>query len=173
MLRIRHRYMLRERETKKMFKKLMKEYPKIYEAIVNKKSRIEHIVTDDETEIEIIDKKPILIKFKGEVTIPTINILNEVSDEIPKVIVDQGAIPYIINGADIMRPGIVNIEGKFDKGAIVQIQEERFHKVISIGMALYASNEIIEKKKGKVVRNIHHVGDKLWDLIKKATTSNE
>ncbi|MBC8498500.1 hypothetical protein H8D40_05880, partial [Candidatus Bathyarchaeota archaeon] len=40
---------------------------------------------------------------RDEVLFPTL--LNESVEELPSVLVDMGAIPYVCNGADVMSPG--------------------------------------------------------------------
>ena len=51
--------------------------------------------------------------------------------------VDTGAIPYVVNGADIMRPGIVAVTDDVKANAPVQIVDERHGKPLAIGIALF------------------------------------
>lgn len=88
---------------------------------------------------------------------------------LPAVIVDAGAIKFVCNGADIMRPGIVRVDGEFSKGAKVAVRENTHGKAIAVGEALFASNEIVNISKGAVVKNLHYVGDRLWEEFKQAT----
>ncbi len=39
-------------------------------------------------------------------------------------------------------------------------------KVIALGIALFSSEEIKALEKGKVIKVIHYVGDKLWQITK-------
>lgn len=82
-------------------------------------------------------------------------------DALPKVVVDMGAIRFVCNGADVMAPGITEM-GDFAVGDLVVIRDVTHGKALAIGMANKSSAEIEESKKGKVIRNIHYVGDKLW-----------
>jgi len=77
----------------------------------------------------------------------------------------MGAVPHICNGADIMAPGIVHFEGNFKKGEVVVITDERHRKPIAITIALHNTEEARKLKNGKILRNIHHVGDRLWNTI--------
>ena len=79
----------------------------------------------------------------------------------------MGAVPYVCNGADIMAPGIVNVKGDFNEKNILIILDERHKKSLAIGIALVNSHNIRTTKRGKVAKNIHHVGDKLWNTIKR------
>ena len=99
--------------------------------------------------------------FEGK-TIPTIKTLLS-NNFLQKVTVDMGAIKFVISGADIMRPGIVAVE-EFEKDAIVAIIDENNKKPIAIGKALFSSEDLMKEEKGKSVRNIHYVGDEIWNF---------
>ena len=80
---------------------------------------------------------------------------------LPKVVVDMGAVRFVCNGADVMAPGITEM-GDFNKGDLVVIRDVNHGKALAIGVANKSSADIQASKKGKVIRNIHYVGDKLW-----------
>ncbi|MEM2715616.1 MAG: PUA domain-containing protein, partial [Candidatus Thermoplasmatota archaeon] len=77
--------------------------------------------------------------------------------------VDDGAIKHIIGGADVMAPGIVEIDNEIKKGDIVWVKDGRGNP-IAVGIALKDAEEIKKEKKGKAVENIHHLGDEIWKL---------
>jgi len=85
---------------------------------------------------------------------------------LPKVIVDMGAVPHVCNGADVMAPGIRRVDGQFGKGAIVAVADEKHAKDIAVAEALEDSATIVGLKRGKVLRNLHYVGDTLWNVLK-------
>jgi PUA-domain protein len=85
-------------------------------------------------------------------------------DRLPSVVVDMGAVPYVCNGADIMAPGIKEITGGFEEGDIVVVRDVTHRKALSVGRALKSSAEIEASRKGRVIQNLHYVGDKLWKL---------
>ena len=80
---------------------------------------------------------------------------------LPKVVVDMGAIRFVCNGADVMAPGIVEM-GSFEAGDLVVIRDVTHGKALAIGIANKSSVDIERSKKGKVIKNLHYVGDKLW-----------
>jgi PUA domain protein len=84
----------------------------------------------------------------------------------PKIVVDEGAVPHICNGSDLMAPGIVRISGAFSKGALVAIVEQKFNKKIAIMRVLLDSSAMEATRRGKVAENIHYVGDRLWRVYK-------
>lgn len=99
--------------------------------------------------------------FIGEKPFLTVNGLKRWKATKKWVMVDDGAIKFILNGADVMAPGIIKADGEIKKGDMVWVKDER-HLPIAIGIALMDGNEMISSKKGKAVENLHHMGDELW-----------
>ncbi|MGI0091639.1 MAG: PUA domain-containing protein [Nitrososphaerales archaeon] len=85
---------------------------------------------------------------------------------LPVVTVDSGAIKFVCNGANIMRPGISKIDGDFQGGGLLLVREQKYGKAIAIGRATTARLEMESATKGAVVTNLHYVGDKFWDMLK-------
>jgi PUA domain protein len=81
------------------------------------------------------------------------------------VIVDMGAVKFMCNGANVMRPGIKSF-GEFEKDQIVIIIEESQKKSLAVGRALVSSNEMAQMNKGIVVENLHYISDKYWEAKK-------
>lgn len=109
-----------------------------------------------------LNKTPILF-FKDETPIPTLKLL--LKDQIlKKVTVDMGAVKFICGGADVMRPGIIQIDDNIKKGDIITVLDEKNKTPLVIGEAKYSSEELKEKQDGKVIKNIHYVSDELWQL---------
>jgi PUA-domain protein len=115
--------------------------------------------TEDGLTVFIIDGD-IKLARRDDTLFPTL--LNESVDELPSVLVDMGAIPYVCNGADVMSPGITDIDGEFNEGDLVIVRDERHRKALAVGLALVKSGDMREMPKGKAVKSIHYVGDKLW-----------
>jgi PUA domain protein len=78
------------------------------------------------------------------------------------VTVDMGAVPYVTNGADIMTPGITDADPCIEEGDLVWIRDIRNLVPLAIGRSLLPGRELVERKEGKGVSNIHYVGDRLW-----------
>jgi PUA domain protein len=135
-------------------------------SIVEAKANIEAVEADF-GELLLINGKPLLFKT-GENVFPTL-FFKEISSRMPKVVVDMGAIPYVCNGADVMAPGIVRIEGEFSKGDLVLVVDEKHGKPLALGEILYDSDNAKSIKQGIVVKNIHFVSDKIWNFAKTFT----
>lgn len=86
-------------------------------------------------------------------------------ERFPSVTVDMGAVKFMCNGANVMRPGVKAFT-EFDKGQIVCIIEESQKKVLAVGRALTSSKELAEMSKGQVVENLHYISDTYWEIKK-------
>lgn len=152
----------------KEIKRLLADFSKIItidtERLFGSRPQIE-IFKVQRCEIFIVKGIPLLVKLEGEL-LPTL-LFREALFFLPKVVVDMGAVPHVCNGADIMAPGIVKIEGDFNKGDLVLVVDERHGKPIALGRAFLDSNLAKMLRKGRTVENIHYVGDEVWNIMKK------
>lgn len=80
------------------------------------------------------------------------------------VVVDMGAVPYVVNGADVMAPGIVDADAGIGQDDMIWVKDQRNHKPLAIGVALLPGPEMVSSKKGKAVKTLHFFGDGLWEL---------
>ncbi len=86
-------------------------------------------------------------------------------ERFPSVMVDMGAVKFMCNGANVMRPGIKKFTD-FEKGGIVCISEESQHKFLAVGKALVSSSELKDMEKGEVIKNLHYISDRFWEAGK-------
>ena len=86
-------------------------------------------------------------------------------ESFPNVMVDMGAVKFMCNGANVMRPGIKS-HTEFSKDVIVCIVEESQHKFLAVGKSLVNSSEMKEMLKGEVLKNLHYISDKYWEINK-------
>ena len=68
------------------------------------------------------------------------------------------------NGADVMSPGIVDADRETCEGGGVWVRDERNFKPLAIGLALMSGEEMRGADKGKAIKTIHFVGDKIWNV---------
>lgn len=126
--------------------------------------KLEYVVTD-EGDFIFVDGEPHLFKFDGKI-FPTVKGALKLNPERRRVVVDPGAVKFIINGADVMGPGIIEADPSIKEGDLVIIIEKAHGKALAIGRALTQGSEM-PGKKGKAVKSIHYVGDKLWKVEQK------
>ncbi len=93
--------------------------------------------------------------------------LSQVSllEKFPTVTVDMGAVKFMCNGANVMRPGILT-HTEFDENQIVCVIEESQHKFLAVGKAMMSSAQMDATDKGEVIKNIHYISDKFWEAGK-------
>lgn len=132
--------------------------------VFTRKSRVEIIITEEDDKVYAINGKLALWKSKdGYIPILTFLLDNRVG--LKTIIVDMGAVPYVtLNQADIMRPGITEIDSDIKKGDIVRIADEKHNRTLAVGKAMYDAKEMKEKEKGKVVKNLHTINDEMWEF---------
>ncbi|MBR9699953.1 RNA-binding protein [Candidatus Woesearchaeota archaeon] len=104
-----------------------------------------------------------LFFFKDKVLLPSLKLLVKETLTIKHVVVDMGAVKFVVNGADIMRPGITHIDEGIEKDDFVVIVDENNKKPLAVGQALLDAEDMTKAEKGKVVKSIHHVGDEVWN----------
>ncbi|HJJ28119.1 MAG TPA: RNA-binding protein [Methanocorpusculum sp.] len=133
------------------------------DANLYKAPMIEIAETVSKFNIYIIDKKPMLIE-KDTWAFPTLRgaIARPFSGR--RISVDMGAIPYVINGADIMRPGIVSVTDDIKANMPALVVDESHDKPLAVVLPLYDAAELRALEKGKAAKNLHYIGDELWNM---------
>lgn len=156
------RYFLKDKKTKNFLLKISKTLKIDIEQLLGSKISVEVIETEV-AEIFIFNRKPLLARSNG-VLFPTL-LFEEFFSIIPKIVVDMGAVPYVCKGADVMSPGIVAIKGEFEENDLLLVVDERHGKPLAVGLALFSSEDMKAINYGKILKNLHYVGDKLWNYL--------
>ncbi|MEF8812579.1 MAG: RNA-binding protein [Halovenus sp.] len=120
-------------------------------------------LTDGEWDVVLVDGDP-LVLYLDDQPFLTVRGANEFQPTGHIVTVDAGAIEFVSNGADVMRPGIVEADERIEAGDLVVINEESHGKSLAVGEALVDGSEMVGDE-GRVVESIHHVGDELYELV--------
>jgi len=130
------------------------EFPKMKNLKVHQITNDAQIITGDGIKILKIEED--YLPFLSE-----INMLKK----FPNVMVDMGAIKFMCKGANVMRPGIKKFT-EFERDHLVCIVEESQHKFLAVGKAMVSSTELEDMGKGEVVKNLHYISDKFWEIGK-------
>jgi len=157
------RYPLKTKEAKQILESASSMLKMDLEALFGAKAVVE-VVESDVGEIYLVGGKPVM--FKGEDRVLPTLLFTEFAAKAPKIIVDMGAIPYVCKGATVMAPGIVRVEGEFDKGDLVLVVDMKHSKALAVGESLMDAAIAKNTKKGPVIKTLHFVSDKVWDFIK-------
>ncbi len=129
------------------------------------KTKAIRTVEIDETRSLLIGDEFKAVKIGNEEVVPFLK-MEDYLGQLSAIIIDQGAIRFICNGANVMRPGIIRWEGEFQTGEIIAVKEAGHNKLIAVGVALVNSQELAALSKGIVVKNLHYVGDPFWEAYK-------
>ena len=122
------------------------------------------VLEEDDRRVIVVDGF-VLFEHKGLlVPIAAEKVNAPLLSRYPAVYVDLGAVPHVLNGAAVMRPGIVRVEGSFSAGELVVVREVRASQAIAIGEALVPSEEVRSLSRGRVVSNVQHHGDRYHEL---------
>ena len=117
-----------------------------------------HYLEDDVIIITGIGLKAIKV---GDAYLPFLTD-TEILKKFPYVMVDMGAVKFMCNGANVMRPGITDYT-QFEKDGVVCIIEESQHKFLAVGKSCVPSMDIESMTKGEIVKNMHYISDKYWE----------
>ena len=110
----------------------------------------------------LVDGEPLVFYDEGEPFL-TVRGANAYPPEQNVVTVDAGAVQFVSDGADVMRPGIVDADESIEAGELVVIAEESHGKVLAVGRSRVDADDLLGDE-GKVIDSIHHVGDDLYGL---------
>ena len=151
--------MKRQRLSKKDIKELNSRLEQRFglESFLNKKDKIE-LIGDELIQVNDV----VQFFYFEEQLIPSLKLIMQ-NNFLKKVLVDMPAVPFMVRGADVMRPGIKQFD-EFEKDSIILIVDETHQKPLAIGQALFSSKEMQELEKGKVIKNLHWVGDRIWNI---------
>jgi PUA domain protein len=156
-MEIKKRHPMRKKEAKKIFEVIEKElgckifYKKSVE--IANISDYKILLIDGDVDIALWDKIPFLTLYGIKKYMP----------EKKYVTVDKGAVSFIINGADVMTPGIIDVDESIRKGEMTWVRNEE-NTPLAVGIALLDKQDMVKKRKGKAIKNMHHIGDLIWTL---------
>lgn len=162
-VKIKNRHRLKSREIKKIQNDLQNTFNY---AFFDEKSSVE-IGDIEGTKIILVDDIPCFIVHENRIVF-TLHGLYRYRPRGKFVVVDMGAIKFVTNGADVMTPGIVDADKDINESDQVWICDEKHHRPLAVGIALMNGEQMITERKGKAVRLIHYVGDRLWNLTAKS-----
>ncbi len=129
-----------------------------FEIVLSKKDSV--VECKGEIHLLCVNKHPWFFYYNEKI-VPSLKYLQN-HNVLPSVVVDMGAIKFVVNGADVMRPGIVEISS-FEEGAFIVVVDVNNRKPLAVGIAMLSSEDMEKSNSGKVIRNIHYVGDEIWN----------
>jgi PUA-domain protein len=157
------RYAVKSKEAKQIIAQASQKLKINLGALFGAKVNVE--VMEGETDkLFLVDGKPTLFAV-GDLILPTLN-SEQVISQLPKIVVDMGAVKFVCNGADVMAPGVVRYEGVFGKGDLAVVIDAKHGKPLALGEMLFGLEEAKSTKKGAVMKSRHFVSDAIWNFAK-------
>ncbi|WP_348612620.1 RNA-binding protein [Halobaculum rarum] len=123
-------------------------------------------LTDSPFDLVLVDGDPDVLYYESDGDREPFLTVRGANDHPPErgvVTVDAGAVSFVSDGADVMRPGITEADDSIADGDLVAVAEETHGKVLGVGRALVDGAEMAGDS-GKVVKSLHHVGDDLYEF---------
>uniref|UniRef100_A0A0X3PMT8 PUA domain-containing protein n=1 Tax=Schistocephalus solidus TaxID=70667 RepID=A0A0X3PMT8_SCHSO len=99
--------------------------------------------------------------------VPTLKLLHKYPFLLPQLQVDRGAIRHVLNGSNIMCPGLTSPGAKMcdvPKGTVVSIMAEGKQHALAVGITTLSSAEILDINKDVAVETLHYLNDGLWQM---------
>lgn len=165
------RYSLKSSETKVFINKIREQLGNNFVHFVDQRASVEIVEVEDDLEVFLVERKPVFFKMRERIY-PTLSFAAAL-EILPKAVVDMGAVRHVCNGADIMAPGVVRFEGEFAGKSLIVVLDVKHGKPLALGETLYDSETAKITKKGIVVKNVHFVGDKVWEAIKNQQSTSK
>lgn len=155
-MKIKSRHHLKGKDARKVIAEIE---PLLGDASSMKNASLERAETDEGIDLIFVNGRPLIMILDDQ---PFFTVLGAI--ELPPqrrvVIVDSGAVKFIVNGADIMNPGIVSADPEIMPGDFVVVIDEKHRKALAIGKAMISGNEM--HGEGKAIKSLHHIGDQIW-----------
>ena len=128
--------------------------------LFSKKDRV--LLVEDAALRLIVCGEPMLF-FVNDTPVPTLKFLLK-NMVLKTLVVDMGAVRAVSGGADVMRPGIMDIDESIKKDDFVAIIDATHKKPLCVARALFDGAEMKRETLGRMVKSVHHVGDDIWSF---------
>jgi PUA domain protein len=132
---------------------------------IPRSAQVELIEPDEGIKFLVVDGKYTFVETGGAI-LPFVG-SKELVSLLPSAYIDEGAIKFILKGADVMRPGISRFDDWGDKDKLLVIRDTDKSRALAIGRSQVSSSEMASMSKGVSVKNLHHAGDRAWESYKK------
>lgn len=147
-------------------KQLRKDEIEEFDRILHKQYHLEDFFRKKRVELEddfklFCDGALSFVK-KENLWIPSLHLLQK-NNFLKTVTVDMGAVKFVCGGADVMRPGIAAFDADIQKDEIIAIIDQLHKKPLAVGKIIMTGTEAQALQKGKIIQNLHYVGDEFWN----------
>ncbi|KAJ1786346.1 translation machinery-associated protein 20 [Coemansia sp. RSA 2399] len=150
--------------------KLVEQFPGIsahIDEILPKKVNLVQVKCKDHITLFTVDNEILFFQHFSDPVTPTLKLLHQYPDILPKVQVDRGAIKFVLSGANIMCPGLTSPGAKLPEeevpeGKLVVVMAEGKEHALATGITRMSTGDIKSINKGNGVELVQYLGDPLW-----------
>jgi len=140
----------------------------VIDDIIPKKQPLVLAKCSNHVSLVVVNSEPVFFNERDGPFFPTMRLLHKYPFMLRHVQVDRGAIKFVLQGANVMCPGLTSagghIEDDIAADTVVAIHAEGKMSAIAIGVLKMSAKDIKEKNKGIAIDNIHFLNDGLWRL---------
>lgn len=138
----------------------------VIDVIFPKKEAVQLAKVPGYLQLAIINNVPLFIQDRDGHWYPTLRLLHQYPDMMPKLRADVGAIKFVLSGANIMCPGLTSpgatMHDEVDASTPVAIYAEGKDTAMAVGLTKMSTKDMREINKDIGVINVHHLNDGLW-----------
>ncbi|KAF8456744.1 hypothetical protein BDZ91DRAFT_745286 [Kalaharituber pfeilii] len=154
--------------------KLVEHFPLLephIDEVFPKKSDLGLIKAQDKTSLYAVGNEVLFFQTSDDTIYPHLKLVHKFPQCFPTLQVDRGAIRFILDGAQLMCPGLTSPGAKLPPpeeavpvGKVVVIAAEGKEHACMVGKTKLSSEDIKKVNKGVGVETVHYLGDGLWGM---------
>lgn len=132
--------------------------------LLGKEEVLESIKTP-EKELYILRNGTPIFRVADDRYIPLVKCVHLAPEIVKKAVVDGGAIKHLINGADVMAPGLLHTTSEYpgvNEHEIVAVYGYGKTHALGVGVAQMSSEQVEEVRHGVAIKMVSLLGDKLY-----------
>ena len=116
------------------------------DALIPKKCVMTIAKTAEKNAVIVVDGAPLFFQLRDGPYFPTLKVLHRYPDMMPRLRVDKGAIKFVLQGANIMCPGLTSpgaeIIDEVDEDVPVAIYAEGKQHALAVGITKMSTADI-------------------------------
>ncbi|KAJ3392136.1 Malignant T-cell-amplified sequence 1 [Lobulomyces angularis] len=150
--------------------KILAQYPLLEpyaDELLPKKDPLFLVKCKEQLNLVSINNRVLFFNYYDGPYFPHLKLLHEFPDILPHLQVDKGAIKFVLQGANVMCPGLTSKgarlpEENIETERVVAIMAEDKEHALGLGLTKMSTNDMKSINKGIGLENIHFLGDGLF-----------
>lgn len=155
--------------------RLLEQFPLLaphIDVALPKKTQLEMIKLPDRLSLYALDGNVLFFQHFDDPLVPHLKLVHAYPHCFPRVMVDRGAIRFVLSGAQLMCPGLTSPGAKLPPkeeellaGQVVAVYAEGKETACMVGVLKMGTEEVKKVNKGVAVEAGHYLGDGLWKFV--------